>query len=540
MKVSQLQIATIFAVTCCLSSCATSQPPEKADSLATQTIQEMQTQQASNQPQISQQDVLASMLPPVSQQTPLIIEEKFDVSVKGIDARSFLLGLVDGTDYNMVVSPEVNTKITLQLKNVSVSEVLTAIERIYPLMVERQGSMFFVSSAETMTAIYPVDYLNLSRKGKSRTSVAGQTVAGGQNNQSNNRGGGQNNNRGGGQNNVTLLNSSEITTDSKSDFWTDLTQSLNLIIKNEEKANVIVSPNSGVVIVSALPQTQRLVKEFLGVTQNSLNRQVTLEAKIIEVSLKEGFQAGIDWSRIRTVNGGDSFTFGQQGQVVQNILGDPPLNGIFSMLYQGASFDAAIDLLKEQGDVQVLSSPRVSTINNQKAVIKVGSDEFFVTDVSTTTVTGNSTSTTPDVTLTPFFSGISLDVTPQISQQGEIVLHIHPVVSEVNDQQKTLTLGQDEFTLPLALTNVRESDSIVKTRDQQVIVIGGLMQTKTHNTVSSTPLLGDIPFVGGAFRQTRESQVKSELVILLRAHLVSEESTNDELNQLKNRFNSVK
>ncbi len=539
MTLNQLKLLIAALSISCISSCMNSQPEKKQPSLATKAIQEIQDQQKQQTLAISSQEVLDSLLPPVTTVEPEIVEEKFDVSVRGIDARSFLLGLVDSTDYNMVVSPDVKVKITLQLKNVTVTEVLAAVEKIYPLMVEKKGNVFFVSSAETMTAIYPVDYLNLTRKGKSRTSIAGQTVAGNNNSGQGQQSNGGNSSRNNSQSTVTQLNSSEVNTDSQSDFWSELTQSLNLIIKNESNANIIVSPHAGIVIVSALPKTQRLVKEYLGVTQNNLNRQVILEAKIIEVSLNEGFQAGIDWTKVNTVNDGDTFAFGQQGQVLQLPSSDAPLNGIFSMLYQGASFQAAIDLLEQQGDVQVLSSPRVSTINNQKAVIKVGSDEFFVTDVSTTTVTGTSTATTPDVTLTPFFSGISLDVTPQISQQGEIILHIHPVVSEVTDQQKTLNLGQDLFTLPLALTNVRESDSIVKTSDQQIIVIGGLMQTKKESSINSTPLLGDIPLIGGIFRQTREKMVKSELVILLKANLVETNFNQDQLQQLKNRFEQL-
>ena len=419
----------------------------------------------------------------------------------------------------------------------TISEVLHALTQIYPIVVKQQANLFMVSSAETTTAIYSLDYLNIKRNGDSKTSIAGQSVSGGQNqnnNQSQNNG--SNSQGSGGQSNIQQLNSSNVETQSEVNFWKELTTSLNLIIKDEEKASVVVSPHAGIVVVRSLPQTQQLIKRYLNSTQNSLNRQVIIEAKIIEVSLNDGFQSGIDWSRIGNTSG-DVFTIGQQGQVVEQQNSENPINGLFSLLYEGGSFTAAINLLKSQGDVQVLSSPRVSTVNNQKAIIKVGSDEFFVTDVSTTTVTGTSTATTPDVTLTPFFSGISLDVTPQVNSNGEIVLHIHPIVSEVSDQLKTLGLGEDEFVLPLALTNVRESDSIVRTNSGKVIVIGGLMQNRISEETTSTPLLGDIPFVGNLFKQTRERQVKSELVILLKAHVVDNNQTDDELDQLKNRFN---
>ena len=538
---STLKIGSFAIATCLLVSCQTFEfAEEEKKSLAGQALENIQREQKLTQPQISNQEMLNSLLPPAAVAETELVEDRFDVSVKNIDARSFLLGLVDSTPYNMIVSPEVDVKISLQLKNVTVSEVLQALERIYPIMVESKENLYFVSSAETMTVVYPVDYLNLSRTGKSHTSIAGQTLAAGGEQgggKSQSKGGG-NSSGGGGKSNVSLLNSSEITTESKTNFWSELNNSLKLIVQGEEKANVVVSPHAGIVVVRALPRTQRLIKEYLGATQQNLDRQVILEAKIIEVTLSDGFQSGIDWSKVNTTSG-DTYRFGQSGQVLQTQSSEAPLNGIFSLLYQGTSFQAAIDLLQSQGDVQVLSSPRVSTVNNQKAVIKVGSDEFFVTDVSTTTVTGTSTATTPDVTLTPFFSGISLDVTPQINKHGDIVLHIHPVVSEIEDQKKTLSLGQDQFTLPLALTNIRESDSIVRTKDQQVIVIGGLMQDRVQTTVNSTPLLGDIPFVGGLFRQTRDTTIKSELVILLKANLVDREFNRDQIEQVKKRFNQL-
>ncbi len=531
--------AKYFLIAILLTSCQHIAPEKKSDfSVATQSIKEIENEQLALQKQseISNQQLLDSLMPPVSTSVE-IIEDRFDVSVKNINLRSFLLGLVESTIYNMVVSPEVDLKISLQLKNVTVSEVLNAVEKIYPVMIEKENNLFFVSSAESMTAVYPVNYLNLTRSGKSRTSISGQTMAAsksGGNNQSDN----SNNNSSSSGNNVSALNSSEVTTESDSDFWKELQRSLELIIVGEEKANVVVSPQAGIVVVKALPATQRLIQQYLGVTQNNLNRQVILEAKIIEVSLADGFQAGIDWSKVNSVNG-NPFSYGQKGQTLTTQNVDNPMNGIFSMIYKGTSFNAAIELLESQGDVQVLSSPRISTVNNQKAVIKVGTDEFFVTDVSTTTVTGTSTATTPDVTLTPFFSGISLDVTPQINKSGDIVLHIHPIVSEVEDQQKTITLGTDDFTLPLALTTVRESDSIVRTKNQQVIVIGGLMQNKVKNRVNSTPFLGDIPLIGGLFRQTREAVVKSELVILLKANLVDGNYNQKQIQQIKNRINQL-
>jgi MSHA biogenesis protein MshL len=187
------------------------------------------------------------------------------------------------------------------------------------------------------------------------------------------------------------------------------------------------------------------------------------------------------------------------------------------MAFDIGDFNSFIELLDAQGETRVLSSPRVSTLNNQKAVIKVGSDEYFVTDISSDTVTGTASATSRDITLTPFFSGIALDVTPQISADGEIILHIHPTVSEVTDQQKVVTVSGESDTLPLAFSEIRESDSIVKAKSGQIIVIGGLMRKSMKSQVFGTPGFRHIPGIGKLFQSTREIETKTELVILLRA-----------------------
>jgi len=188
--------------------------------------------------------------------------------------------------------------------------------------------------------------------------------------------------------------------------------------------------------------------------------------------------------------------------------------------------------------VQVLSSPRVSTVNNQKAVIKVGTDEFFVTDIESDQNTGTvTTQNTVDIELTPFFSGIALDVTPQIGRDGNVTLHVHPTVSEVIDQEKTLTVANQQQTLPLAFSSIRESDSIVRARNGQVIVIGGLMQDQSSRRRAKSGGLGDIPLFGALFRQKADSSRQSELVILLRPIVADSPSVwRDELDGVSRRL----
>ncbi len=194
---------------------------------------------------------------------------------------------------------------------------------------------------------------------------------------------------------------------------------------------------------------------------------------------------------------------------------------LFAVGTSSSTFGALITLLNTQGDAQVLSSPRVSTLNNQKAVIKVGTDEFFVTDISSDTISNvGGVTSSPDLTLTPFFSGIALDVTPQISAEGDVILHIHPSVSRVVDQQKIIILAGEELQLPLAFSTVRESDSVVKARNGEVIVIGGLMQTISNDQDAGVPGASELPLFGNLFKQQNTQNRRTELVILLRPVVV--------------------
>ena len=330
--------------------------------------------------------------------------------------------------------------------------------------------------------------------------------------------------------------------------------------------SVAVNPHTGLVVVRAMPLELREVETFLNETQASIGRQVILEAKILEVELSDGYQQGINWAALaggRETNllagqyperditnlrhpTTDSFNpwgspivdFEYDGDTQTHIPGPPVADelsgyrltpgiqdianlatgGIFSVALRIKDFAAFIDLLETQGDVHVLSSPRVSTVNNQKAVIKVGSDEFFVTGVSSTTDDAGNTS--PEIELESFFSGVALDVTPQVAPNGMVTLHIHPTVVEVTDQTKTFTVYNQTQQLPLAHSTTRESDSIVRAVNGQVVVIGGLLKEVKNNKRSATPVLGDLPGIGGAFRHQQDSAIKSELVILLRPIVV--------------------
>lgn len=469
-------------------------------------------------------------------------EHRFDINSDDTPAQAFFMALVDKTTHNIVVHPEVRGSISLMLKSVTVPEVLDVVSEVYGYSYRRGTAGYIVFPATLQSRIFQINYLDLQRSGVSRTRISSGQVSesGGQNGVSGIVGSGVivDDNNGGGSAEVS---GSRIETKYEADFWTELEDTLGEMVGDTPGHQVVVNSQTGVVVVRAMPEKLRSVGEYLAMIQDIAQRQVVLEAKIIEVQLNDGFRAGINWIAVAQNSSGDTFTFGQTAPPPgfrddPTVLGGTPitvspgvqttgfetttLGGAFTMAFDIGDFNAFLELLELQGETRVLSSPRVSTLNNQKAVIKAGTDEFFVTDVSSNTVTGTSSTTSRDVTLTPFFSGIALDVTPQISDGGEVTLHIHPTVSEVTDQQKNLTVSGEIDILPLAFSQIRESDSIVKARSGQIIVIGGLMRNASTDEDFATPWLGKIPGLGALFKSKRAIERKTELVILLKPIVV--------------------
>jgi MSHA biogenesis protein MshL len=277
---------------------------------------------------------------------------------------------------------------------------------------------------------------------------------------------------------------------------------------------------------------------------------VILEAKILEVELNDSYQSGINWAAFGTFsrNHGGRFSGGllQPGSVLVPAPADgSPANGLsngilssssdfglanaaqaagslFGLAFQTNNFAALLSFLESQGTVHVLSSPRVATLNNQKAVLKIGTDEFFVTGIQTNTNTSATGSiVSPSVIVQPFFSGVVLDVTPQIDEHGNILLHVHPSVSQVSTVTKSLSLGSaGTVTLPLAASNTSEIDSMVRGEDGRVVAIGGLMRQVSTDDDSGLPGASNVPVLGSLFRSKNRVNMKRELVVLIKPTIV--------------------
>jgi MSHA biogenesis protein MshL len=347
-----------------------------------------------------------------------------------------------------------------------------------------------------------------------------------------------NNNSNSGSSSTT--NGTQIDTDTRSDLWGELQKALVGLIGSGDGRVVVTNPQAGLVTIKAMPNELKAVREFLQTSEQHLKRQVILETKILEVKLSEGYEQGVQWDNLNIWSGKTSLTGASQVSMptTSNTVATA-LGGGAAFTLSNGSFDAVVNLLKTQGDVNTLSSPRVTATNNQKAVIKVGNDEYFVTGISSTTQSSSSSSTTtPDIEFTPFFSGIALDVTPQIDDDNNVLLHVHPSVIDITEQEKKVDLTglngsststSSTVTLPMAFSNIRESDTVVQAKSGDIIVIGGLMRTNKEQQVSKVPWLGDVPGLGELFTNKKDVTSKTELVIMLKPQVVNADTWQQQL-----------
>ncbi|RZL36055.1 MAG: general secretion pathway protein GspD [Rubrivivax sp.] len=504
----------------------------------------------------------ASASAPVAQAIPvpapapvLPPEPRFDLIVNGAQARDVFLSLVSDTRYSMIVHPAVAGTLSVTLKGVTLRESLDAIRDVYGFDYAIDGRRITVFPPTLQTRVFTINALALQRSGRSEVRVSsGAAPASSQGNAAGNSG---NAATPGSAGTVQQQESSQLSTRVANDFWGETTAALRALLGSGEGRAVIVSPQTGTVAVRAMPEELRHVEAWLKATRIAVERQVMLEAKIVEVELREGYQSGIDWSRI-----GDRGAIGQTSvnpsipsgvngivnPLVSNQRGLPTLSsgtqqpawpdliplpssggGTFGLALARGGFQALLSFIETHGDTQILSSPRIATLNNQKAVLKVGTDDYFITGISGSNSgtnngnTGNNGTTNqiPTLTLTPFFSGIALDVTPQIDAADMITLHIHPSVSNVTEKVKQVDLGEvGNFRLPLASASVNETDTVVRIPDGHIVAIGGLMQMEASRRGSGLPGADSNPLTSMLFGNRANTGRKRELVVLIKPSII--------------------
>lgn len=482
-------------------------------------------------------------------------EPRFDLIVNNAQAREVFLAMVTDTRYSMLMHPDVTGTLSVTLRGVTVREALEAIRDVYGYDFKIDGRRVTVYPPTLQTRIFTINYLNLRRESRSEIrvnsgassigaapSTAGQptpapaaaNAAAGQPQQA--------------------FENTRLSTTSRTDFWVELGEALRGIVGTGTGRNVVVSPQSGVVAVRAMPDELRQVEAYLKATRIAVERQVMLEAKIVEVQLREGFQSGVDWSILRGRGAGGVISGSDANRLVNPPIGALPPNsptgtsllpnntvvplldtvgfpargsGLFGLVFGTRSFEGVLAFLETQGNTQILSSPRVAALNNQKAVLKVGIDELFVTGITGGTITSGltgtgNTTTIPTITLSSFFSGIALDVMPQIDDGDTITLHVHPSVSSVAEVVKQIDLGGSigSVRLPLPANSTNETDTVVRVTDGNIVAIGGLMQHQSQGSRSGMPGSTRLPLISNLLGNQADTSSKREIVVLIKPTII--------------------
>jgi MSHA biogenesis protein MshL len=471
-------------------------------------------------------------------------EVRFNLLVNNAPVGAILNSLVDGTSYSLVTPENLTGNISLNLKKVTAFEVLETLKSVYHYDYEVQGKTIVVYPNGIRTKMFVMNHLIGKRVGKSELKVSSGSLTDSQINNGNNNNGTTTNNNNSSSNQQNQSNSTKVTTTTESDFWSEMKGIVGSMVDGKEGKTVIVSPETNTIVVRALPKEINEIEKYLRKIQAIVDRQVIIEAKLIEVQLNSGMQTGINWAALGSVNGnplnigfglanantanaGTTLSALSQGAKDLGVIGKTIADGsIVSLAFQSSNFGAILNFLETQGSLQVLSSPRIATLNNQKAILKVGTDEFFITNVTTTsTSTAAGTTSTPSVSTQPFFSGIALDITPQIDENGVVTMHVHPTVSQVSTVTKNVNLGTlGSLVLPLASSTISETDSIVRVESNKIVAIGGLMKQYSKRDRSQIPGVGDAPVVGNAFKNIDNDFVKYELVILLKPQVINTQS----------------
>jgi len=476
------------------------EPVNKAQAAAKQVI-------PGNMPRLDLKDRLA--LPVARDIAPAEASQPlYALRVKHVDIVKVLAMFADAYQLNIIPDADVKGDISVNFHDLSFRQSMEAMLGSLDYAWKRDGNMVRVRAWETQN--FTVDYIRLVR------SSTGSSQASASSGSSSSSGGSS----GGSEDSGGIKISQEDTVK----FWDDLEKQLKILVS--KKGHLVVNRMAGIIHVTDHPSHMHQIREFLTRLNHSIHRQVRIDVKIVEVTLNDDFHLGIDWSRINVGSLATSIKFTTANAVTN------PAGGL-ALLPKAIQLDighvsnrgkgdikSIITALSEQGDVKIISQPKVRTLNNQPAMIKVGVDKtFFRKEQSTTTGTATTTASTdvPQVVT----EGIVLAITPQISADGWIMMDISPAITRVSSITTTIDAnGVVQSSAPNL--DIRQASSLVRARDGSTIVLGGLIQNTISKTDRGIPLLKDIPLLGNFFKGVANIKKKTELVIFITPHLVGQ------------------
>lgn len=515
--------------------------------------------------------------------------ELFNIaSVKGTSVGDFIDQISDECGMSVIVTDEEAENILKKqmnktyLKNLTINEVLDLIIKENNLQYTLQNNVLKIAYLTTKT--YQIDYISGERKGEGSTNIRLSSNTG-------TAAGGTSGGATGGQGGASSESGTNISSKDEVKFWSDLDNEIKSILNRPEdqykqprytpsldtkdKANeqdnkygIYINKGAGLITVTGTEKQIKRLDAYIDDLQAKMQSQVMIDVKMYSVVFNDGSSTGIDWSQIynlqnfklgfdranRTnVTGGTFDTayegdrveaFGMTGGSTDAITGNLlPTYGMVELAGVRAPVDAMSKLftmsnsisinnllmfLKTQGDVYAISNPKIMTLNNQPAIITAGTELFYKT-INTSTLAGGSTGTqsTSEV-ISSVFSGVLLDITPEISKDGSITLRINPSVS---DTVGAVSSDNSKRTMPPDLSR-RQISSVVTVKDGKRIILGGLINRKSTNDTTKVPFLGDIPVLGYLFKQENIGEKVEELVIIIEPHIVKKDGSNIALSDL--------
>jgi general secretion pathway protein D len=471
--------------------------------------------------------------------------ETYTVVVNQVPIRELLFSMARDADLNLDIDDEISGKITMNAIDQTLPKILDRIESQTNITYLLENGTLKVSADKPYLHVYNVDYLNISRASGGNVSVSTEIGATSSGVQSSGSGSGS-----GGSSGSSNKASSDIENESINNFWASITQNISGILEQESaKAgsasatgnNIIVNKESGIIAIRATSKQHKLVNKFINQVVGSAQRQVLIEVTIAEVQLSDNYQAGIDWSVVSetaTVGGNTILTKGGIQDVIGGSLGSSPFFQLAtSGTVNGNPLNITLKALETFGDVKVLSSPKVMTLNNQTAILKVVDNEvYFNIDVNVVpgSVTANAL-TTVDTTVNTVPVGIVMSVTPYIDDGETVTLNIRPTISRIINfvDDPNPLLADAGVVSQIPVIQVREIETMLKVNDSETAVIGGLMQDQINKSNRGVPILSSIPLLGALFSYTEDKYVKSELVIFIRPVVIENASLNGDLASYK-------
>lgn len=424
---------------------------------------------------------------------------------------------------NVVPDPDVTGSVTLDVQDLPLEQMMEALLEANDYSWTLKNGLIRIRSSEMR--MFHVDYLRLTRKGTGQSSATLASGSGGGSGSSGGSGGGGG---GGGSSGGGMGGSSgssggagggggsavNLQQDNDVDFWKELREEISHILTAKGKETLAINMTAGIIQVQDRPGALLRLESYLNGTTAKVHRQVDIEAKLYDVVLNDQFQLGIDWTHVIKMMEGTATTYGAT-TVAAPLGGESIKSDAFGFIFKNKNTDVAVQALQEQGQVEIISKPRIRTLNNQTALIKVGTDRPFFR--KTTTYFPGTTSTTSTAIeqdeVTTITVGTILAITPQISTNSEVTMDISPVLT-------SLAGVEESGTAKAPILNIKQASSIVRVPQGNTVVLGGLIENISSKTQRKVPLVGDIPLLGKIFQGQFKSKSKRELVIFVTPTIV--------------------